>query len=201
MASPNSLLGENEIHKLDLLQNQRNSIVGYQRNLTVHQLLLDLFREKRYIHSGQIGETCLAENINLIRSNIDYIVGSQECVTKSKISEAIKHNSLTTNHTDGEEEKEQEEEEDKERSSFLKDLYSFMEAQGQPILKPPKLGFQDLDLYKLYKAVVKRKGMDYVTRHQMWKEVYMDLGIPTMSTSASYNTRTNYKKYSFSIGF
>ena len=37
--------------------------------------------------------------------------------------------------------------------------------------------------------------MDEVTRKQEWKLVYQDLEIPTMSTSASYNTRTNYKKY------
>lgn len=81
------------------------------------------------------------------------------------------------------------------REAFLKDLYSFMNARGQPISKLPSLGYQELDLYLLYQLVIARGGMDEVTRKQEWKLVYQDLGIPTMSTSASYNTRTNYKKY------
>lgn len=64
-----------------------------------------------------------------------------------------------------------------------------------PITKVPSLGYQELDLLKLYKLVIQRGGMDVVTRNQEWKSVYQDLEIPTMSTSASYNTRTNYKKY------
>jgi hypothetical protein len=82
-----------------------------------------------------------------------------------------------------------------EKEEFLNDLYQFMHNRGQPITKIPSLGYQELDLYLLYKLVLERGGMDEVTRKQEWKLVYQDLGIPTMSTSASYNTRTNYKKY------
>lgn len=78
---------------------------------------------------------------------------------------------------------------------FTADLYAFMERKGLPITKVPSLGYQPLDLLLLYKLVIARGGMDAVTRHQEWKAVYQDLHIPTMSTSASYNTRTNYKKY------
>lgn len=82
-----------------------------------------------------------------------------------------------------------------ERGQFLHNLYSFMARIGQPIVKTPYLGYQELDLYRLYQIVVGRGGMDEVTRKQAWKAVYQELGIPTMSTSASYNTRTNYKKH------
>ncbi len=82
-----------------------------------------------------------------------------------------------------------------EKEEFLNDLYQFMHNRGQPITKIPSLGYQELDLYLLYKLVLARGGMDEVTRKQEWKLVYQDLNIPTMSTSASYNTRTNYKKY------
>lgn len=81
------------------------------------------------------------------------------------------------------------------KEEFLKDLYSFMQSRGHPITKVPSLGYQELDLYLLFDLVIARGGMDEVTRKQEWKLVYQDLGIPTMSTSASYNTRTNYKKY------
>lgn len=80
-------------------------------------------------------------------------------------------------------------------AQFKQSLYTFMEKRGMPITKVPSLGYQELDLLKLYKLVIKRGGMDVVTRNQEWKSVYQDLEIPTMSTSASYNTRTNYKKY------
>lgn len=79
--------------------------------------------------------------------------------------------------------------------AFLRDLHAFMERIGQPILKMPSLGYQELDLLRLFKLVLARGGMDEVTRKQEWKLVYQDLGLSTMSTSASYNTRTNYKKY------
>lgn len=83
------------------------------------------------------------------------------------------------------------------KEDFLRDLYSFMKSRGQAISKLPSLGYQELDLYLLYQLVIARGGMDEVTRKQEWKLVYQDLGIPTMSTSASYNTRTNYKKYMY----
>lgn len=81
------------------------------------------------------------------------------------------------------------------KERFVPELYDFMERIGQPILKMPSLGYQELDLHRLFHAVITRGGMDEVTRKQEWKLVYQDLEIPTMSTSASYNTRTNYKKY------
>ena len=81
------------------------------------------------------------------------------------------------------------------KNDFLDRLYRFLESRGQPITKVPSLGYQELDLHYLYRLVVSRGGMDQVTQRQEWKAVYQELGIPTMSTSASYNTRTNYKKY------
>ena len=81
------------------------------------------------------------------------------------------------------------------KDTFVSDLYAFMDRIGQPITKMPSLGYQELDLHRLFHAVISRGGMDEVTRKQEWKLVYQDLEIPTMSTSASYNTRTNYKKY------
>lgn len=81
------------------------------------------------------------------------------------------------------------------KGDFKRKLYQFMIDVGQPITKVPHLGYQELDIYLLYNLVQERGGMDEVTRKQEWKLVYQDLGIPTMSTSASYNTRTNYKKY------
>ena len=49
------------------------------------------------------------------------------------------------------------------QSEFLKDLYQFMEEKGRPITKLPSLGYQELDLFKLYWLVVSRGGMDEVS--------------------------------------
>ena len=84
---------------------------------------------------------------------------------------------------------------DSRHTAFMRDLYEFMEKTGNPIVKPPSLGFKELDLYRLYTAVTSRGGMEEVTSKQLWKAVYTDLDLSAMSTSASYNTRTNYKKY------
>lgn len=69
-----------------------------------------------------------------------------------------------------------------------------MYSVGRPITRTPSLGFQDLDLYHLFHIVMRYGGMDNVSKSQAWKTVYQELGLSTMSTSASYNTRTNYKK-------
>lgn len=82
-----------------------------------------------------------------------------------------------------------------ENEHFTAELKTFLCDIGQPMHKLPLLGYRPLNLHRLYREVVARGGMDLVTKRQEWKEVYQSLGLSTMSTSASYNTRTNYKKY------
>ena len=48
------------------------------------------------------------------------------------------------------------------KQEFVTDLYNFMEEKGRPINKVPSLGYQELDLFKLYWLVVSRGGMDEV---------------------------------------
>lgn len=177
------------------LKNSQGKIYTRANNKTLHQLICDLYKANKITNAHFTGDQFLAEKIKLIRSNLEFIVKKQEekpliikeYPTVQNVSQTLKQPRNVLNGC-------YDTNEDRERSIFIKDLLEFMEIQGQPILKPPKLGFQDLDLYKLYKAVIKRGGMDIVTRRQAWKEVYLELGIPTISTSASYNTRTNYKK-------
>ena len=51
---------------------------------------------------------------------------------------------------------------DRRRTQFLESLYSFMEHSHQSIGRPPVLGYQELDLYKLYLLVTGKGGMDEV---------------------------------------
>ncbi|XP_029543589.2 AT-rich interactive domain-containing protein 4A isoform X1 [Oncorhynchus nerka] len=110
---------------------------------------------------------------------------------------------------DEEEEEEEKEEEDKEdandepedeadpeeRDHFLQQLYKFMEDRGTPINKPPVLGYKDLNLFKLFRLVYHQGGCDKIESGSVWKQIYIDLGIPVLNSAASYNVKTAYRKY------
>uniref|UniRef100_A0A7N6A0P0 ARID domain-containing protein n=1 Tax=Anabas testudineus TaxID=64144 RepID=A0A7N6A0P0_ANATE len=101
--------------------------------------------------------------------------------------------------SDEEEEEEGEEEEEEadpeERDNFLQQLYKFMEDRGTSINKPPVLGYKDLNLFKLFRLVYHLGGCHKIESGTVWKQVYMDLGIPVLNSAASYNVKTAYKKY------
>uniref|UniRef100_A0A8B9S8C7 AT-rich interaction domain 4A n=1 Tax=Apteryx owenii TaxID=8824 RepID=A0A8B9S8C7_APTOW len=82
-----------------------------------------------------------------------------------------------------------------ERDNFLQQLYKFMEDRGTPINKPPVLGYKDLNLFKLFRLVYQQGGCDSIESGAVWKQIYMDLGIPILNSAASYNVKTAYRKY------
>ncbi|XP_073441792.1 AT-rich interactive domain-containing protein 4A isoform X2 [Dendrobates tinctorius] len=82
-----------------------------------------------------------------------------------------------------------------ERDNFLQQLYKFMEDRGTSINKPPVLGYKDLNLFKLFRLVYQQGGCDNIESGAIWKQIYMDLGIPILNSAASYNVKTAYKKY------
>ncbi|XP_069589349.1 AT-rich interactive domain-containing protein 4A isoform X1 [Ranitomeya imitator] len=82
-----------------------------------------------------------------------------------------------------------------ERDHFLQQLYKFMEDRGTSINKPPVLGYKDLNLFKLFRLVYQQGGCDNIESGAIWKQIYMDLGIPILNSAASYNVKTAYKKY------
>uniref|UniRef100_A0A4X2LNV5 AT-rich interactive domain-containing protein 4A n=1 Tax=Vombatus ursinus TaxID=29139 RepID=A0A4X2LNV5_VOMUR len=94
-----------------------------------------------------------------------------------------------------EEEMPEEELDPEERDSFLQQLYKFMEDRGTPINKPPVLGYKDLNLFKLFRLVYHQGGCDNIDSGAVWKQIYMDLGIPILNSAASYNVKTAYRKY------
>ncbi|XP_028994739.1 AT-rich interactive domain-containing protein 4A isoform X2 [Betta splendens] len=89
----------------------------------------------------------------------------------------------------------EEEADPEERDNFLQQLYKFMEDRGTPINKPPVLGYKDLNLFKLFRLVYQLGGCHKIESGTVWKQVYMDLGIPVLNSAASYNVKTAYKKY------
>ncbi|XP_065538825.1 AT-rich interactive domain-containing protein 4A isoform X2 [Lathamus discolor] len=82
-----------------------------------------------------------------------------------------------------------------ERDNFLQQLYKFMEDRGTPINKPPVLGYKDLNLFHLFRLVYQQGGCDNIESGAVWKQIYMDLGIPILNSAASYNVKTAYRKY------
>ncbi|XP_058472263.1 AT-rich interactive domain-containing protein 4A [Solea solea] len=89
----------------------------------------------------------------------------------------------------------EEESDPEERDNFLQQLYKFMEDRGTPINKPPVLGYKDLNLFKLFRLVYQQGGCHKIESGTVWKQVYMDLGIPILNSAASYNVKTAYRKY------
>ncbi|KAK2826835.1 hypothetical protein Q5P01_021049 [Channa striata] len=89
----------------------------------------------------------------------------------------------------------EEEADPEERDNFLQQLYKFMEDRGTPINKPPVLGYKDLNLFKLFRLVYHLGGCHKIESGTVWKQVYMDLGIPVLNSAASYNVKTAYRKY------
>uniref|UniRef100_A0A3Q3X0H2 ARID domain-containing protein n=1 Tax=Mola mola TaxID=94237 RepID=A0A3Q3X0H2_MOLML len=81
-----------------------------------------------------------------------------------------------------------------EEKSFVSSLHSFMKDRGSPIERIPHLGFKQINLWGIYKAVEKLGGYESVTARRLWKKVYDELGGSPGSTSAATCTRRHYEK-------
>uniref|UniRef100_UPI0037E735D1 AT-rich interactive domain-containing protein 5A n=1 Tax=Semicossyphus pulcher TaxID=241346 RepID=UPI0037E735D1 len=81
-----------------------------------------------------------------------------------------------------------------EETEFVKGLFSFMKDRATPIERIPHLGFKQINLWRIYKAVEKLGGYDSVTARRLWKKVYDELGGSPGSTSAATCTRRHYEK-------
>uniref|UniRef100_A0A8C8F755 ARID domain-containing protein n=1 Tax=Oncorhynchus tshawytscha TaxID=74940 RepID=A0A8C8F755_ONCTS len=116
---------------------------------------------------------------------------------KMDMSEILESSGSDEEDTEGKEKPvEPEDEADpEERDHFLQQLYKFMEDRGTPINKPPVLGYKDLNLFKLFRLVYHQGGCDKIESGSVWKQIYIDLGIPVLNSAASYNVKTAYRKY------
>lgn len=83
---------------------------------------------------------------------------------------------------------------EEEEKSFVASLYSFMKDRGTPIERIPHLGFKQINLWRIFKAVEKLGGYDSVTAQRLWKNVYDELGGSPGSTSAATCTRRHYER-------
>uniref|UniRef100_A0A3P9NPC7 AT-rich interactive domain 5A n=1 Tax=Poecilia reticulata TaxID=8081 RepID=A0A3P9NPC7_POERE len=81
-----------------------------------------------------------------------------------------------------------------EEKAFVASLHCFMKDKGTPIERIPHLGFKQIDLWMIYKAVEKLGGYESVTTGRLWKKVYDELGGSPGSTSAATCTRRHYER-------
>uniref|UniRef100_A0A7N8YEM1 AT-rich interactive domain 5A n=1 Tax=Mastacembelus armatus TaxID=205130 RepID=A0A7N8YEM1_9TELE len=81
-----------------------------------------------------------------------------------------------------------------EEKAFVSNLHAFMKDRGTAIERIPHLGFKQINLWRIYKAVEKLGGYDSVTARRLWKKVYDELGGSPGSTSAATCTRRHYER-------
>ncbi|CAK9822302.1 AT-rich interactive domain-containing protein 4B [Anthophora retusa] len=83
-----------------------------------------------------------------------------------------------------------------EKDHFVAQLYKFMDDRGTPINNCPMIGTEDIDLYRLFRAVYKLGGYNRVTNQNQWKLITRRLSF-TMQNSPSTHTlvKQAYKKF------
>lgn len=75
-------------------------------------------------------------------------------------------------------------------------LYKFMDDRGTPMNVCPMIGSEDIDLYRLFRAVHKLGGYNRVTNQNQWKAVTRRLGLMMQNSGPLYNlVKQAYKKY------
>ncbi|XP_036139806.1 AT-rich interactive domain-containing protein 4B [Monomorium pharaonis] len=82
-----------------------------------------------------------------------------------------------------------------EKDHFVAQLYKFMDDRGTPINVCPMIGSEDIDLYRLFRAVYKLGGYNRVTNQNQWKAVTRRLGFSMQNSAPLYNlVKQAYKK-------
>jgi len=79
-----------------------------------------------------------------------------------------------------------------DEACFSQKLYAFMAARGTPIGKIPVFDHRELDLYRLYKGVVSRGGLETVIENKLWRAITTDLDFDPDRTDAGFRLRLHY---------
>jgi len=81
--------------------------------------------------------------------------------------------------------------------SYMDRLSKFHRQQGTPLLRPPAIDKQPIDLYLLKRAVDARGSFKDVCTHKQWAEIGRELGFGSTKnvTSVSSALKNAYQKY------
>jgi Ras-related protein Rab-1A len=83
-----------------------------------------------------------------------------------------------------------------EKDHFVAQLYKFMDDRGTPINNCPMIGNEDIDLYRLFRAVYKLGGYNRVTNQNQWKLITRRLSFSMHNSSSTHNlVKQAYKKF------
>lgn len=75
-------------------------------------------------------------------------------------------------------------------------LYKFMDDRGTPINNCPMIGSEDIDLYRLFRAVYKLGGYNRVTNQNQWKVITRRLSFTMQNSPSTHNlVKQAYKKF------
>ncbi|XP_066600932.1 AT-rich interactive domain-containing protein 4A [Prorops nasuta] len=83
-----------------------------------------------------------------------------------------------------------------EKDHFVAQLYKFMDDRGTPINNCPMIGSEDIDLYRLFRAVYKLGGYNRVTNQNQWKSITRRLSFTMQNSPSTHNlVKQAYKKF------
>ncbi|KAI4502694.1 hypothetical protein M0802_002606 [Mischocyttarus mexicanus] len=83
-----------------------------------------------------------------------------------------------------------------EKDHFVAQLYKFMDDRGTPINNCPMIGSEDIDLYRLFRAVYKLGGYNRVTNQNQWKSITRRLSFSMQNSPSTHNlVKQAYKKF------
>nr|XP_012227124.1 PREDICTED: AT-rich interactive domain-containing protein 4B [Linepithema humile] len=83
-----------------------------------------------------------------------------------------------------------------EKDHFVAQLYKFMDDRGTPINVCPMIGSEDIDLYRLFRAVYKLGGYNRVTNQNQWKIITRRLNFSMQNSGPMHNlVKQAYKKF------
>jgi len=157
--------------------------------------MLGISREKDSVNGvGDIRKEP-EQNIEGIRAlETEYIVSEVDGEDPNPGGES--HESVTSHPTrDGLGGRQWTPEQKQERDEFYANLNRFMTSMGQPIQRLPTLGFKELDLWRLYKEVTSKDGIDAVIAKKQWKDIADALNLPPSCTDAGFRLRVHYNRY------
>ncbi|KZC11281.1 AT-rich interactive domain-containing protein 4B, partial [Dufourea novaeangliae] len=99
--------------------------------------------------------------------------------------------------TDGELDSDSSDDEPREeKDHFVAQLYKFMDDRGTPINNCPMIGSEDIDLYRLFRAVYKLGGYNRVTNQNQWKLITRRLSFTMQNSPSTHNlVKQAYKKF------
>jgi len=82
-----------------------------------------------------------------------------------------------------------------EKRNFMDRYLAFMSVNGTPVTKIPIIGRKPLDLYKLFRAVCERGGIQEIMHKRRFTEVLAILNLSTGNGVLAYMVKDQYMKY------